>query len=269
MTTLPDHVDKAAFKHSDPLYLSPQFLQGGHTSFKANGTATYVRYQGGVYCVTCAHIYEEQFRVGAPLWLTLHGNNKVVWNLGHYTADGYRSNFVSLRSRDPRGPDIAIMQMSDLLIEKQLLDRGKAPIDLDVWEEPDWSVLRTPVAFGFPTEHKSDSDQHVRAPFLGVVAELARKISPSDETFLMASSLSEPNRFFFSGMSGGAVYAIADSEQHPLTAIGIVFEGSPGSSAEWAARDSQSFMSRDDVQLRSQTMTPEIFGGWLAQAFST
>ena len=100
---------------------------------------------------------------------------------------------------------------------------------------------------------------------MGVAAELNRVVSGNDESFLLASSLPEENTYYFSGMSGGPVYHVPDAEVDP-TLIGIVYEGSPGSSAEWEARDSQAFFTKCDIQTTAYTLTPTIFEGWLRRA---
>jgi hypothetical protein len=266
MTELPSSVHEAAAKHSDPLYLSKPWLQGGHTSQKANGTITYVQYGGDVYGVTCAHIYDQQFAVEPNLWLTIHGKKRYIYQLGGFTADGYRSSLRPLRKPEEReGPDIAILRLDDAFKEIHLTRRGKAAINLDTWSEPAWNELKCPVAFGYPTEHKTDTEEFLQAPFAAVVAELTRPISPESESFLMASSLEKENSFYFSGMSGGAVYAVSDSD--PLiTFVGIVFEGVPGSSKEWESRSTDSFYTKNDIQIRAHTVTPTIFGTWLAMA---
>jgi hypothetical protein len=266
MTALPDDVDKNAARHSDPLYLSEPFLQGGHTSEKANGTVTYVKYKGQLFCVTCAHIYDQQFVGNHVKWLTVHGRQRYIYQFGTYLPEGYKSHFISLRVRESSAPDIAIARVGEPFPQIHMEPRGKEPIDLDSWNEPNWSDLKVPVAFGYPTEHKTEADAFVQAPFVGVAAELTRPISTNDETFLMASTLETANDYYFSGMSGGAVYAVSDSES-PLTAIGIVFEGTPGSAAEWAARDSQSFLTRSDIQIRAYLMTPRNFESWLCIAY--
>lgn len=86
-----------------------------------------------------------------------------------------------------------------------------------------------------------------------------------DENFLMASSLENENSYYFSGMSGGAVYAVSDNEPC-IKLVGIVFEGSPGSSEEWGSRNSDSFFTRREIQIRAHTITPSKFDHWLALA---
>ncbi len=65
-------------------------------------------------------------------------------------------------------------------------------------------------------------------------------------------------------MSGGPVYSVTEPEGN-ANVIGIVFEGIPGSSEEWNARDEQSFYTEKNIQIRAYTLTPDIFEQWLIQ----
>ena len=75
---------------------------------------------------------------------------------------------------------------------------------------------------------------------------------------------------YCSGMSGGVVFTDIIVKGDGSTAgpcpIGIVFEGSPGSSEEWASRAEGLFLTERDVLIKAHTLTPQIFEGWLAQA---
>lgn len=85
---------------------------------------------------------------------------------------------------------------------------------------------------------------------------------PNDNSFLLTSSLDADNKYFFSGMSDGPVYSVQNLKDNP-NLIGIVFEGVPGSSTEWNARDESSFYTGRDIQIKAYTLTPEIFEQWL------
>ena len=263
MTELPKDVHEAAAKHSDPLYLSSPWLHGGHTLEKANGTITYIQYEGDFYGITCAHIYYEQFVSEPNKWLTVHGKDRYLFQLGHYTKGGYKSSLRPLRGpSESNSPDIAILKLDDSFTSIHFARHGKTAIDLDTWNQPNWSELKVPVAFGYPTEHKSETEAYLQAPLAAVAAELTSPLSPSNESFLMASSLNEENTYYFSGMSGGAVYCVSDRDPI-ITLVGIIFEGSPGSSKEWESRSSDSFFTKNDIQIRAHTVTPAIFEGWL------
>lgn len=264
MAEVPDHIHKIAASHCEPLFLSSPFMRDGHDVEKANGTITFVEFQGRLFGVTCAHVYDQQTLSGKGL--TLHGKERCAYQLGSFGPKGYRSSFKSLRTdRSESGPDIAIIELGESVKQNHLERKGKKAMNLEAWEEPDWFDISIPVAFGYPTEHKSQSNDVLRAPLLAVAAEVTRPISPTDSTFLLASSLTEGNPYFFSGMSGGPVYHVSGPDASPVI-VGIVFEGSPGSAVEWDARNNQSFLTRSDIQIRAYVFTPAIFEEWLSLA---
>lgn len=266
MTDIPEHIHKIAASHSEPLFLSEPFLGDGHGVEKANGTLTFIQYRGRIYGVTCAHVYYHQFSTGK--WLALHGKDRYCYQLGQFTQSGHESLFRPLRDeKDNVGIDIAIIELGDSIKQIHFERKNKSALDLDDWVEPNWTEIKVPVAFGYPTEHKTKSEKYLQAPLVAVAAELTRTISASDKSFLLSSSLESDNKYFFSGMSGGAVYHVPDVEDCP-TVIGIVFEGIPGSSIEWQSRDEESFLTRKDIQIRAYTITPYIFENWLRLARS-
>lgn len=255
---------KLAATHCEPLFLSPPWMGGGHTREKANGTITYIGYKGGLYGVTCAHIYDYQFMSTPPKWLTVHGQSRLIYQFGYFNSSGYKSMFRSLRSVNAALPDIAIIKLDVAFDSLHMRPKGNVPIDLDSWIEPPWSELKSPVAFGYPTEHKVEANGLLHAPLIGVPAELTRPIGPNDESFLMASSLGQENNYYLSGMSGGPVFChFSDA---PPSVVGIVFEGSPGSSIEWHNRTHESFYTMEDVQIRAHKLTPDVFQSWLSLA---
>lgn len=259
-----DMLHKIAAKNSEPLFLSPPWLGGGHTTEKANGTITYIRFNGELYGVTCAHIYDYQFTSDKPKWLTVHGQSRVIYQFGYFDSSGYKSKFHSLRLSDATLPDIAIIKLDEAFASIYMKAKDKTPIDLDLWIEPKWEDLKSPVAFGYPTEHKTETNDLLQAPLISVTAELTRPIGPNDESFLMASTLTQENTHYFSGMSGGPVFC--HFSDIPPSVVGIVFEGSPGSSIEWENRTKESFYTKEDIQIRAHKLTPDVFQSWLSLA---
>ena len=255
-------IDKIVVQHCEPLFLTDPFLVGGFSAERANGTITYIQYGGQLYGITCAHVYLQQYET--EKWLTIHGEGPYVYQLGRFTAEGYKSNFRSLRNKpDSDEPDIAIIYLGDTIKEVHFPKKGKSAINLDAWSDPCWEEIEFPSAFGYPTEHKTQSTKFVESPLIHVTAEVTRTLSPHDSSFLLASTLDNEHGYFFSGMSGGPVfYANEDGE---ITLIGIVYEGAPGSSKEWQARDEQAFLTNNDIQIRAHIITPDIFQSWLKQ----
>lgn len=258
---------KLAVQNCEPLYLSHPFLKDGHSATKANATISYVKYRDTVYGITCAHVYDQQFGESGTLEKILTvWNDRSVFQFGNWSSDGYQSHFRLLRNEkiSLESPDIAIIKLQAPFPELHMEKKGKVAIDLDHWELPNWSSISTCVVSGFPTEHKEQSNSHVAAKFLQVVAELTSPIVEGTNHFMLASTLPEKNGFFFSGVSGGPVYCI--KSDNTLTVIGVVFEGSPGSSSEWNKRGNESFLSKEHVLFRVYLLTPSVFSRWLSKA---
>ncbi|MBR9882378.1 MAG: hypothetical protein GYB21_01425 [Oceanospirillales bacterium] len=257
---------KIVVSHCEPLYLSKHFMQDGHSAEKANGTVTYVKYKNVTYGITCAHVYFHQ-KLGSSeeKILTVFGD-RIVYQFGTHLSEGYRSHFRSLRasSNDTQNPDIAIVQLAEPYPSFHMHRKGKKAIDLDYWVEPNLKDVNIAMACGFPTEHKSQNDSTVSAKLAQVFAEPASSLNLERESFLLASSLEEDCTIYFSGMSGGPVY-LEGADGQEITLIGIVYEGSPGSSKEWENRGNESFLTRKDIQIRAYTLTPEIFEDWLRE----
>ena len=78
----------------------------------------------------------------------------------------------------------------------------------------------------------------------------------------------------FSGMSGGAVYAIEASERHEveddeLFPVGIVYEGSPSTHRMREQEGEQAaaaIFSDRDIFVRALKLTPDIFDDWLERS---
>ena len=255
-------IDRFVVQHCEPLFVTDPFLMGGHSSVRANGTITYIQFKEQLYAITCAHVYYEQYSQNK--WLAIQGKGQYVYQLGRFTSEGYKSNFYPLRKEDDTyGLDVAIIYLGDSFREVYFLKKGKSAINLDEWVEPNWQEIKLPSAFGYPNEHKTQSSEFVESPLIQVDAEVTREISPIDTSFLLASSLDSEHGYYFSGMSGGPVFHVLDGGE--ITLIGIVYEGTPGSSKEWLARDEQAFLTGRDIQIHAYTITPDIFEGWLNQ----
>lgn len=148
-----------------------------------------------------------------------------------------------------------------------MYEKGKLAIDLDFWKKPEWNKIQTCVVSGFPTESKKYSITHVSAPLPLIIAEVTNTISEVRDDFTLASSVSQ-NDFFFSGVSGGPVFHITQetpNKPYGLNLIGIVYEGTPGSSSAWEKRGKEAFFSRNDIQFKVYILTPDKFSSWLKE----
>lgn len=172
--------------------------------------------------------------------------------------------------------DIALVLLDEsnwnLLRER----KNKVAIDLDSWREPDWSVVRHCLAVGYENEGKeavrSGGSEKVATRMPETMAELASPVPGRDTSrFTLLSILPSPHGYGFSGMSGGAVYAIEESDtgmadEENLVPIGIVYEGFPGSTKEGGSNEEGSMgtiFNDRDIFIRALTLTPNTFDDWL------
>ena len=153
--------------------------------------------------------------------------------------------------------------------------KKKTAIDLDSWQEPNWSDVRYCLAVGYPDESKkflrNAGSGKVSTPFLKVVVELQTSVNRETTDLSMFSELSNSYGHTFSGMSGGAVYAIEGSEQYEvddkkLVPIGIVYEGVLGTK-ESTERNSDNaatgIFAERHISFYALSLTPDSFDNWL------
>jgi len=260
--------DKAAFSQfCAPLWLSKPYMQDGHNADKTNATVTFVKFQNKGYVVTCAHVYHQQ-KVGSDEFrdLMLFGESSIIVTFSIPGPSGIVSAFRPLISQEPKepGPDIAIAP-ADHAVKMYMKANGKKWLDLDKWEEPDWKVNSPKIAGGYATEHKDTDGKYVLSSFLEIVADSPSGVDPTRATFMLFSALDKEHKFFFSGMSGGPVFYQYKDDREAVP-IGIIYEGSPGSSAEWRKRGEESFFSGTDIKVDAQLLTPDVFESWLLKA---
>jgi hypothetical protein len=264
-----DAAAKLARANTDPLFIldsMPQ-LHGGHDDQSPNGTVTFVRRLGQIYAVTAAHVVtdgieEAKSKVPNPLpHLISDCRFMPIGKVG--AQNQLESAFAQPRAQwpEPSDPDVAIAILKDSYWKELSSNKGKLFIDLDTWSPLQYTESKLCMAAGYPTEHKSRAGDKVQTGMLQAVAEL--QPGSDDIRFFIHSRLDEPHNRFFSGMSGGVVYA--DQDEGPLVPIGIVYEGLPGGSKAWEQRDNQSYFDGHDIVVKGLYLTPEIFDGWLAR----
>lgn len=127
MAEVPDKIHKIAATHCEPLFLSSPFMRDGHGVENANGTITFIQFLGRLFGVTCAHVYAQQALSGK--WLTLHGKDRCIYQLGIFGPEGYRSLFRSLQKESGKtGPDIAIIELGESVKQVHFERKGKQAI---------------------------------------------------------------------------------------------------------------------------------------------
>jgi len=242
-----------------PLFLSHYYLADGHSSCTISATATFVRFRGQCYAVTCGHV--KAAASARPEWTAKLRAGPAFLNLSNWSSTGLTPTLREIG--DGKQVDISLCALPEHWLDFMARDKPKKPIDLDHYREPRWDRMTYGLAIGFPDREKSDDGHHVRSPMVEVVAEFASAMGPDALTFTMQSQLNEPTPYKLSGMSGGPIFAL-DDKGAPLP-IGIIFEGYP-SGLENDASPGQQILNERDVLIRGHLICPEIFARWLQDA---
>ena len=272
--------DSLARRQTDPLWIQHHFLATGHDENTPNATATFVKRRGRHYMVTCGHVLQtvtqrRDAEGETQLTMALHVDRAVL-NLSSVGPEG-----VVLSVRTPgaelhsKPADVALASLEPSAWETLSSGKNKAAIDLDSWQAPDWRAVQKCLAVGYENEGKttvrSEGSEKIATRLLNVVADLCSMPADDATRFELMSKLGRPHGYAFSGMSGGAVYAIEGSERtevedDELFPVGIVYEGSPSShrARELDVEDAgNSIFSDRDIFIRALMLTPGIFDDWL------
>ena len=134
------------------------------------------------------------------------------------------------------------------------------------------------LAAGYPDEHKgkvlSEGGEKVGNQLVVVVAEVSSRLARSERLIALSSTLDKAHCYYFSGMSGGPVYAVEGHEQREvedeeLFPIGIIFQGYPSSGrldVQSGTDAASAFLTDKDLFFRALMLTPELFDEWLQKA---
>lgn len=271
-------------RNTDPAWLQDRFLATGHDEATSSATFTFVKRKGKIYAVTCGHVLEalgnSQIVQGAPHPTLALIVDRAILNLSTFNATGQLVNSFMKPESAANEPDIdiAIAHLSDgdwSLLSKR---KNKQAIDLDAWREPKWASVKYCIAAGYPNEHKTmvvaDGGEKVVNQLHCVVAEVGSSLGRARSLIALSSALGETHQYYFSGMSGGPIYAIEgpdklQAEDDDLLPIGIIFEGYPSSKRtpdRNGVADDPSYLTNRDLFFRGLTLTPEIFDDWLNKA---
>lgn len=250
-----------ASTHCEPIYLMRNRRGERHDENTESATITYVKLGGRCFALTCAHVADAreggladgQFLV--PTVWGMSGNGYAFRSGSEHRLAG---EFLSLNG--PRHLDIAIAPLSEEFILLHMHEKGKVPLDFDEWEEPDWGVIRTCAAWGFPNRDKSSLGRKVSATLRTTILELqSQSMSFDRDEFLLVSSIPESVGMSLSGLSGSAIYCLHSDKS--MTPIGIIYEGCPGESSSEKADGS--FYSPSDFQIHGVVLSPTKFRDWL------
>lgn len=275
--------DSVARRQTDPLWIQHHFLATGHDETTPSATATFVKRRGRQYMVTCGHVLRSVKRRREQngekmLTMALHVDRAVL-NLSSVGPEG-----VVLRIRTPEAElhsepaDVAIASLEPSAWEILSSGKNKTAIDLDSWQAPDWRSVQKCLAVGYENEGKttlqSEGSKKIATRLLNVVADLCAMPTDGATGFQLLSELDRSHGYAFSGMSGGAVYAIEGSdrtevEDDELLPVGIVYEGYPSThrgGEHNVEQANDSIFSERHIFIRALMLTPGIFDAWLERS---
>lgn len=201
--------------------------------------------------------------------------DRTILNLSYFTAEGLALG-ISTPNAETKSEeiDVAIAPLDGSYWGLLTNHKNKLAIDLDAWREPSWTSVKYCLAAGYPDEHKQKTGEKIANQFVVVVAEIASRLARTERLIALSSTLDQPHGYYFSGMSGGPVYAAEGHEQREvqdeeLFPIGIIFEGFPSSGRAdmQGSRDfASAFLTDRDLFFRALMLTPENFDEWLQKA---
>lgn len=254
-----------ASTHCEPIYLMRNRDGEKHDESTESATLTYIKFSDKYYALTCAHVADarEEGLEGGPVLVPTvwgHSGRGFAFRLGSKNALAGEFRFLERPRHGNRRLDIAIAPLSDDFIRLHMQTKGKVPLDLDKWEEPDWSLIRTCATWGFPNRQKISSGHVTSAQLLTTILALqSQPMSFDRDEFLLASNLPESEGMSFSGLSGSAIYGLRGAGD--MTPVGILYEGMPGDPSSDKANGS--FYGPSDFQIQAFVLSPAKFRRWL------
>lgn len=255
-------------RNTDPLWLQDHDLTTRHTEETTNATATFISRKGKIYLVTCAHVVKSlaELRMLSAPTLALHSGDHVI----NINSTSVRRLDIKTEMPSELGEeayvDIAIAPMPSEDWNLLSREKFKVAIDLDLLVEPDWQSSKFGLAVGYPNEHKAPTyaanEMMVGAPKLDVIAHFKGNY---DGLLVIQSKLDKAHGYFFSGMSGGALYAIEGDfgdhvEDEALKFAGIICKGGPQS------REGEELVPPDQILIAAIPVNSSIFDEWLTRA---
>jgi hypothetical protein len=201
-----------------------------------------------------------------PFATLMLGFDKTFIPLSFFTAEGLQDSLLIVPPRDESEHymDLAIADVTTLWpriseeAKKQAID-----MDADKWREPRWARAEMLAAAGYPEMGKRNAIVNGKDRVIGtsalILAEKSGDVARDQRIVLMRSRLAKPHDWFFSGISGGPMYAVQDDLLIPL---GITFEGWPQTKDD----KPHSGLTELDIMVRGLTLTPDNFKRWLLRA---
>ena len=267
-------------RQTDPVWIK-DYSAGFCRDTEPNATVTLVKRKGHHYAVTCHHVTEgrafERKPVGMADQSTIKPHvhkQRLVLKLPHPSAEEITLDFRQPSSDFPSGPiDIAIARLYDGIWEGLSVTKKKEAIDLDSWQAPCWKDVRYCIVAGYPEQPQNKIlDKHngrVEVQLKTVVAKVKSGLGGGAlEKIVLLSELEDDHGHYFSGMSGGPVYAVEGAEnccfdEEELIPVGIVCEGNPSTEASVRGKNEGGYLTGRHLFCRALNLTPDIFDAWI------
>ena len=272
--------DSLYWRHTAPVWIK-DYSAGFWRDTEPNATVTLVKRKGHHYAVTCDHVTKgrtfERNPVRKTDRLTIRppvDKQRLVLKLLHPSPEEIALDFRQPSSEFPLGPiDIAIARLYNQIWEDLSVSKNKEAIDLDSWQAPSWSDVRYCIVAGYPEQPDNKIvDRHNRRVELelkAVVAEVKSGLGGGkDDRIVLYSRLEDDHGHYFSGMSGGPVYAVEGvgnccCDEEKIIPVGIACEGDPSTEESVTGKKEGGYFTGRDLFCRALILTPETFDSWL------
>lgn len=250
--------DPNPLDYTIPLFVQHPHLATGRDDRTVSASATFVKFEGQHYIVTCGHVLGQVVDSrDKTLAIMIERRSVNLYPFGAFGAGlGLRTPQADWAGRVV---DVAISSI-EAVWQHIVTRKHKKAVDLDNWSEPAWADVRRAVACGWLNNYKGLTEWDVSTQGALVFADVASCLSPTHPEFTLHSEKAENSETMLSGISGGLIVGELGSEEVP---IGLVFEGFPGEADTLGERESGLLLQPGDLMVRGHVLTPEIFADWL------
>jgi hypothetical protein len=270
------HTPDLPRRNSKILWLQDMFLRRRPNERTPTATVTFVRRHGRNFAVTANHVVNalkgERIAKETPAPVLGMWVGSTALNFSRITKRGIVHSFRAAGGTANPTFDIAIAPL-DSFRSIMLFERdNRETINLDDWKEPNWPQVTRALAAGYPTHHKTiverDGKPQLDAKYVTPIFQIDPGFDRFCSLFTLFHEFETEHGFWFSGLSGGPVYAIEGArdmvDDTMLRPMGIVTEGHPASPDAGASESP--FFTAKDAMIRALMLAPATFDAWLTAA---
>jgi hypothetical protein len=261
-------------RNSTILWLRDSFLRRPSGERTPTATVTFVRRHGRNFAVTANHVVNalkgERIAEETPTPVLGMWVGSTALNFSRITTRGIAHSFRAAAGGTANpSVDIAIAPL-DGFFSTMLFERdNREAINLDDWKAPNWPQVNRALAAGYPEHHKRiverDGKRQLDGLYITPIFQIDRGFDPLRSSFTLYHEFETEPGIWFSGLSGGPVYAIEGAldmvDDTMLRPLGIVTEGHPGCH-DANASESAIFTTKHAV-IYALMLTPTTFDTWL------